>query len=286
MLPNFTKKIRYKLKFFPSLIIYEGLKYTKIQQSSILKELYLTGFYENELIKFFDFFEYDFFWDIGANIGFFSFYVSKKKKWDVEAYEPYKLNCDYMKELMVLNNINFNLNSLAVSDSTKEKKFYVPTKKSSSLLSSSATLNYSENEQYLKSKSFLTKYVKTVSFSNLLKKINLKKKYLIKVDIEGEEFKVFKSVKGIIGKFRNVDFIVEFNIGSTFNKKLFEIFKINGYESYLLTNIGLVKEDRPLVLPRFNDTNFLKAGWRNHFFTKKKKNIIKTRNLKIFKDHI
>ncbi|MDC3176648.1 FkbM family methyltransferase, partial [Alphaproteobacteria bacterium] len=159
MISNITKKIRYKLNFFPSFITYEGIKFTKIKQSSILKELYLTGFYENELIKFFNFFEYDFFWDIGANIGFFSFYVSKKKNWRVEAYEPYKLNCDYMKKLMVLNNINFNLNSLAVSDSSKEKKFYVPTKKSSSPLSSSATLNFSENEKYLKSKSFSTQYV-------------------------------------------------------------------------------------------------------------------------------
>lgn len=209
-----------------------------------------------------------------------------KKKWRVEAYEPYKLNCDYMKKLMVLNNINFNLNSLAVSDSSKEKKFYVPTKKSSSLLSSSATLNFSENKKYLKSKSFSTKYVKTISFSNLLKKINLKKKYLIKVDIEGEEFKIFKSVKNIIGKLENVDFVVEFNIGSKYNKKLFEIFKINGYESYLLTNIGLVNEDRPLTLPRLNDINYFKAGWRNHYFTRKKKNLIKTRNLVIFKDYI
>lgn len=79
MISNITKKIRHKLNFFPSFITYEGIKFTKIKQSSLLKELYLTGFYENELIKFFNFFEYDFFWDIGANIGFFSFYVSKKK---------------------------------------------------------------------------------------------------------------------------------------------------------------------------------------------------------------
>ena len=59
---------------------------------------------------------------------------------------------------------------------------------------------------------------------------------------------------------RNVDFVVEFNIGSKYNKKLFEIFKINGYESYLLTNIGVLNEDRPLTLPRLNDKNYLNFG--------------------------
>ncbi|MBT5400011.1 hypothetical protein HOL24_05660 [bacterium] len=43
--------------------------------------------------------------------------------------------------------------------------------------------------------------------------------------------------------------------------------KSNGYTGYLITNAGLVKEDRPLTLPRPNRSD--RTLWRNHFFTKK-----------------
>ena len=72
MIKNFEKRLRLKLNFFPKYI-FRDLKFIDTDKSSLLKEIYLTGYYEFEVIKFFDYFDYETFIDVGSNIGFFPY---------------------------------------------------------------------------------------------------------------------------------------------------------------------------------------------------------------------
>ena len=274
-LNHYKRRLRNKLGFYPYSLNFHDITFLDIKKSNILKEIYRTGNFEFETIKFLDYFEYDKFIDIGSNIGFFSFYVKKIKKWKVSAYEPYSKNCEYIRKIMKINRIKFDLFESAVSNINSKKKFYIPNLKSSSILSSSATLNYTENKKVYKNTPYLISKVNTIAFKSVLQGIKLNEKTLIKVDIEGEEFKIFDSVKENLGRLSNVDFIVEFNINIKFNEKLFKLFIQNGFKGYLITNAGLVEESRPLTLPKFDQMRSLRACWRNHFFSKKSIKTIK-----------
>ena len=65
MIKNFEKRLRLKLNSFPKYIFFKDLKFVDTDKSSLLKEIYLTGYYEFELIKFFDYFNYETFVDVG-----------------------------------------------------------------------------------------------------------------------------------------------------------------------------------------------------------------------------
>ena len=89
---------------------------------------------------------------------------------------------------------------------------------------------------------------------------------MIKIDVEGWEYKIISSTK-ILETLKNVDLILEFNINNPFNNKLFNLLINFGYDSYLMTNKGLIKEFKPLTIPK-PKIKSSRTIWRNHFFTK------------------
>ena len=105
MIKNFEKRLRLRLNIFPKYVYFKDIRFTSVNKSTILKEIYLTDYYEFEVIRFFDYFDYDVFIDIGSNIGFFSLYLKRYKNWDIIAYEPYIKSFNFAKELMIINNI-------------------------------------------------------------------------------------------------------------------------------------------------------------------------------------
>ena len=69
------------------------------------------------------------------------------------------------------------------------------------------------------------------------------------------------------------------------------MFKKAGFKGYLMTNIGLVAEDRPLTLPKYDllvdsKKHAHRPAWRNHFFTKKSNKLITKKNNEIFSYNI
>ena len=78
-------------------------------------------------------------------------------------------------------------------------------------------------------------------------------------------------------------------INDTNSLEVFNLLQDCGYKGYLITNAGLVAEDRPLVLPKPNadpHENKLRTLWKNHFFTKRSSQEIKKLNLSIYKYNI
>ena len=109
---------------------------------------------------------------------------------------------------------------------------------------------------------------------------------LIKLDIEGYEEKSLRSIEKDLKSQNQIDLLVEKIINDQNKLSIFNFLKSLGYDAYLLTNAGLVYEDRPLTLPKpYKDssTGYLRTLWKDHFFTKKNKKEIIELNNKIFK---
>lgn len=264
---SFLKYLINKFKLFPSSLYFKDIKFTNIKDSNLLIEIFMSGSYEEEMFIFFDYFDYDEFFDIGANIGIFSFYISKVKGWKTTAYEAYPPNVDYMKKIMKINNIDTKIQELAISKKKGKLKFYIPSQSNSSKLSSSSTGNLNEIKRIYKDINYKTMEVNSIPFSQLISSIEPQKKYLIKLDIEGLEYDAISSTRQL-RTFKNIDLIIEFNINNPSNKKLFNLLKSYGFNSYLMTNKGLIKESNLLTIPK-PKIKATRTLWRNHFFTKR-----------------
>ena len=78
----------------------------------------------------------------------------------------------------------------------------------------------------------------------------------------------------------DVDWVIEIMINDEDKYEVFDIMKNYGYNGYLITNSGLVRENRPLTLPYHNRNN--RTCWKNHYFTQKNIDDIKEFSLKEF----
>ena len=65
----------------------------------------------------------------------------------------------------------------------------------------------------------------------------------------------------------DIDFILEIMINDSDKNELFDLMMEHDFNGFLITNSGLVHENRALTLPNPNHNN--RTLWKNHFFTKK-----------------
>jgi FkbM family methyltransferase len=84
------------------------------------------GVWESELTNLFNIHlrETDTFFDIGANVGYFSLFGACVKKCKVVAFDPDPLNCDLIRLNAELNNVRINIIQKAVSAEPGTLKFF------------------------------------------------------------------------------------------------------------------------------------------------------------------
>jgi FkbM family methyltransferase len=242
-----------------------------IGKNNLLKNISIFGFesHENEVIKLVKNYHWDLdcFYDIGSNVGHYAVIASLyHEKSDVIAVEPFPLNAQYIKRLKDNNDMQFSLVQRAVdSISNKEKEFYFPISKSSSKLPGTGTLinTFKGSGGIFNSLPFKTVKVKTISLDDLVQYCH--GSALIKIDCEGNEFNILNGSSTLAKD--NVDFIVEIMINDNDKNDIFNLMKKHGYNGFLITNAGLVLENRALTLPKPDRND--RTLWRNHFFTKK-----------------
>jgi len=287
MLNKLIKRLRKEMKWYPPRVTFHEIQYDLVSHSSILQNIWNdpdSGF-EPEMFMLFDMFDYDNFIDCGANIGVFSFYISKLKKWNVIAIEPLHENVSYMKRVQEKNCVQFKIIDRAISSSAESVDFFIPMGPRSSRLSSSASLinQFRGTDGPFKHLEYEQRVISTISFKDILQIIGTRETALVKLDIEGSELDALNSAGNYIKDINNVDFIIEIMINDVEKDNIFNFMTSLGYDGYLITNAGLVKENRPLTLP-FYDRNTLplRTCWKSHFFTKKKSELISRRSKEIF----
>ena len=222
----------------------KNIVFHDLGNNNLLKGIGINGFesHENETIKLIKKYnwEVDNFFDIGSNIGHYAVIASLYlENVDVVAVEPFQLNAEYIDKLKVNNNLSFSLVKKAVDSTTGETKdFYFPISKNSSKLPASGTLinSFKGSGGVYNDLPFNVVQVETITLDDLTK--DNKGSFLIKIMINDKD-----------------------------KNDVFNLMSEHGYNGFLITNAGLVREDRPLTLPRPNRSD--RTLWRNHFFSKK-----------------
>ena len=129
--------------------------------------------------------------DIGANIGFFSVYAANlAKKGKVYSFEPIKSNFQKLFRHKEINRLrNLFLTNKGISDKSKKIKIYLNNEDCGS------------HTAYIKSEKFET--IQCISLKRVFDKYNIEKCNFLKIDCEGEEYKILRALPK--SYFRKID---------------------------------------------------------------------------------
>jgi FkbM family methyltransferase len=132
------------------------------------------------------------FWDLGSHVGYYSMLFAKSNpSGKIFAMEPLERNILLYHENMRLNAIqNYSLFSVAVSDSFGKLSFNTATTSVAGRLTESGD-----------------KQVDVIRLSKWIEENKIEVPHLIKMDIEGEEFKVLVDLKEVLLKHKPVLFL-------------------------------------------------------------------------------
>ena len=132
--------------------------------------------------------------DIGANVGITSIFFYDNYKSNILSYEPNPVCYKFFKENIRIKKIK--IYKQAVSNANKYSKLYLANYQSGNNLLYSGSSSLDKNKNNIDKLQFLK--VKTKSISNIIN--NFKRIDLIKINIEGEEYKILPYLLNNISK--------------------------------------------------------------------------------------
>lgn len=266
--------------------------FTNISDSNLLTKITVKGYreFESEVVKLIENYPWhiDRFIDTGAHIGFYSILATIffSKDVDIIAVEPFPANVEYIRKIKRINDFDFKLIDKALDKSDDgEVTMYYPVGRNSSKLSSSASLinSFQGTDGIYNNLPCKTLTVKTITLPTAVGIDN--RDTLIKLDCEGNELNILKTSSPIL-KRPNVDFIIEIMLNDKDKQDVYDLMKGYGYNAYLITNTGFVREDRPLTLPYLDIENkyrnYTGTVWKSHFFTKRDPHAIEEASLTLY----
>ena len=210
LIPSIIRRFLYKKKLFVKI---NNFQIFLNVESSIDREIYLKGIYDEEKFKFIestiDLNKFDLFLDIGSYIGYYTLYLaSKYKNLETLSFEPIIESFSQIKISKEANNLDkVKIFHYALSDTKDEKKFWVTDlrKKSGfSLLDDKDLEREAKLNKYDYNKLFFKK-IKTEIFD---KEFTIKNKLIfVKIDVERHEFQVLLGAVNFLTKSNNKIFL-------------------------------------------------------------------------------
>lgn len=204
--------------------------------------------------------------DIGANIGYYTLIAAKLvgEKGRVYAFEPDKDNFEILKKNVAINGYkNIILINKAVSNKTEKLKLYISEKD----MGSHSLYKQEKNQKFV--------LIDSIKLDDFFKdeKINV-----IKIDIEGAEFKAFKGMNTLLSQNDNLKIFMEYHPimlkKSGINPKEFLISLIK--EGFKLYDIDeQQKRVYPVILRKFIKKYNKKKGNNSNLFCIRKKDLLK-----------
>jgi FkbM family methyltransferase len=144
--------------------------------------------------------------DVGTHIGFFTLSVGQLIQKEVIGIEADPSNFNIMRQNLVLNDLPAHIENVAISDKRGEAAFYVNEENKGA----NSLLKYNLYNTFdAKWKDPIT--VKTTTLNHIIEKYNPTEPLLVKIDIEGYEFKLFKAADLLFQKQSII--VTEFNPG-------------------------------------------------------------------------
>lgn len=182
------------------------------------------------------------FFDIGANVGYFSFLVKQlAPTCKVYSFEPLPKNIIAYKKNQKLNSFSdMNLQEVCVADREGETEFLIPPIEESGW-GRMAHRELFSGEKIQRQVVTLDYFIKTQALDRL---------DLMKIDVEGYEFKVLQGALTLIETFRP-KICIELNEPclldtGTSGEEIFAFFKKHKYGMYAIDSKGLRKVDTPV----------------------------------------
>jgi len=238
------------------------------RQSRLLDQLVDQGIwsYEPELSHFIfaNPFGYERFVDGGAHIALFSTLAECSGKYrNITAIEASPVAAAYIRAFEQRNGLKFTLDECALGEGSGRLTFEIPetgyAMPSHAALSVSALYREQTRRQVEVASRRLADFLEAGHT-------------LVKLDCEGAEETILKAARGVLRERGDIDLIIEIMINDANKEAVFGLMREMGYNAYLMTNAGLVREERPLTLPvqgAIPEQGRSRTGWRNHLFTKK-----------------
>ena len=239
LIPSLIKRI-----FFFNKTQIIQLNFTKIKldlTQAIDREIYLKGHYEKKQLDFLDENrkknEIKHFFDIGANIGYYSLYFNNID--NVYAFEPNKKSLKRLEENNRLNNFNIKIYGFGLSNSTSEREIWYTNKDK---MGGSAIFDQSDLElKKYDPKNIIKEKISTKKLDEILN-IN-KSQILVKIDVERHEKNVLEGMKKII---QNNNIFMQIEIGEQNKNEIFNYLKelnlkwINsiGHDHYFIKDLN------------------------------------------------
>ena len=195
LIPSLIRKLSSSKK--GTIIFLEDFNINLFLTSSIDREIYLKSEYEKKQIDFVKKEllnqKYDYFFDVGAYIGYYSLSLCKLVP-ITAAFEPNQQNFQRLSKNVEINNFNVNCHNLGCSDGKKILKLWYTDKNKRG---GSSILHDSDKEinKYDKNK-LLFEVINTDKLDNLYTLSN--KKIFFKIDVERHELNVLKGAANII----------------------------------------------------------------------------------------
>ena len=240
-----------KIKIPPSGILKirnaEGkvLKIKTNQTSYLTTLIFWNGGYQNfeyteifiKLIK-----KVHSFFDVGANIGFYSLIAAQEnEKIHVTGFEPARGPLFYFKENVQLNEFsNIKIESEALSDKNGTITFYEVSNKKYTYLEYNLA-GESNAGSKTKGRNFEMTKVKTLTLDEYVGKNNVANIDLIKMDTEGTENLILEKAEFVLDEMKPI--IICETLFNTIEPELEQIFQSKGYEFYNHVEGGLKKEN-------------------------------------------
>ena len=165
------------------------------------------------------------FYDIGANIGYFSLIAALvNPDLHVTSFEPHPKLHPILLENIQVNNLGIVHQPIAVSDEVGEQQFFI----TKSDMSGSLVDGFRETLDKVT--------VPSTSVDHYVKQNPPNKSLLVKIDVEGHEPSVFKGAQKAFAEYRP-DLITE--VIEPYDHKIHRFFRDLGYEFYLVGPGGL-----------------------------------------------
>ena len=195
IVPSLIRKLYFSTN--GNTIFLDDFKINLFLASSIDREIYLKNEYEKDQLDFVKkemlIQKYDYFFDIGAYIGYYSLSLSKLVTKTV-AFEPNQQNFQRLSKNVEINNFNISCHNLGCSDSKNKVKLWYTDKNKRG--GSSILQDFDkEINKYDKTK-LLFEQIETDKLDNLYPIKD--KKIFFKIDVERHELKVLKGSSNII----------------------------------------------------------------------------------------
>ena len=200
----FNKSINIKIKNFNINLNLE---------SSNDRYIYLNGFYDKKQISFvesqLDLDKFDYFLDIGSNIGFYSLYfASKYKNLNIFAFEPIHENYNQIEKSIKINNFkNIEIFKYALSNKKDAKIMWVTDLRKKSGFSVYENDDF-KNEISINNYNIDKIYKRTIKSEIFDDLITIKNKNIfIKIDVERHEFQCLSGMLNLLKNHNNKIFI-------------------------------------------------------------------------------